>query len=320
MTEAKTENKLKKLNIVYMGSPDFAVLPLKALLEAGYNISLVVTQPDRPKGRKAVLTPTPVKTFAISRNLPVISPNNVNEEAFLAQIKAAKPDLLVVTAFGQILKEPLLNLSPLGAVNIHASLLPKYRGAAPIHWAIINGEDITGITTMYMDKGLDTGDMILQQSVAIEPMDTIGTLHDKLARVGSELIVDTVALIADGLAPREPQENAHASYASKIDRSLEKIAWHKENTAVCNLIRGLSPSPAAYTLYEGQPLKIVLAALSDESSSLPVGTVYKSSNNKVNVVCGKGLLQLLKVKPAGKGVMAAVDWWRGQKKENALFE
>ena len=309
----------KDFTIVYMGSPEFAVGPLKALLDAGYNIPLVVSQPDKPKGRKGVMTPTAVKAFAVEQGLPVITPQNVNEESVVEEIRSHKPDLLVVTAFGQILKKPLLEMAWGGAVNIHASLLPKYRGAAPIHFAIMNGEKLTGVTTMFMDEGLDTGDMILQSAVEIEDDDNLKTLQDKLMILGNDLIVETVGLIQDNLVPREDQLDEESSYAHKILPQHEKVDFNRNLKDIHNQIRALSPEIGAYATYEEgtKKMKFWQTYLTDEASTQPAGTLEKFDKKAIYVATADKLLKVTELQPAGKGRMRAVDWWRGQQKNYA---
>lgn len=302
--------------IVYMGSPEFAVGPLQALLNAGYNIPLVVSQPDKPKGRKGVLTPTAVKAWAVEQGLPVITPQNVNDEAVVAEIRSHKPDLLVVTAFGQILKKTLLELAPHGAVNIHASLLPKYRGAAPIHFAIMNGEKLTGVTTMFMDEGLDTGDMILQSAVEIADDDNLQTLQDKLMILGNDLILETVELIQENLEPREDQLDEESSYAHKILPEHEKIDFSRSVVEIHNQIRALSPEIGAFAKYEdgGKNMKFWQTALTVEECTEPAGTLERFDKKALYIATGDKLLKVTELQPAGKGRMRAVDWWRGQQK------
>lgn len=306
----------KDFTIVYMGSPEFAVGPLAALLAAGYHIPLVVSQPDKPKGRKGVLTPTAVKAWALEQGLPVITPKNVNDDEVVAEIRRQQPDLLVVTAFGQILKKPLLELAPHGAVNIHASLLPKYRGAAPIHFALMNGEKLTGVTTMFMDEGLDTGDMILQSAVEIDDDDNLQTLRDKLMTLGNDLILETVALIQDNLEPREDQLEEESSYAHKILPEHEKLDFTKTAVEIHNRVRALSPEIGAYAKYEngGKNMKFWQTALTDEASAEPAGTLVRFDKKALYLATGDKLLKVTELQPAGKGRMRAVDWWRGQQK------
>ena len=306
----------KDFTIVYMGSPEFAVGPLEALLNAGYNIPLVVSQPDKPKGRKGIMTPTAVKAWAEEHDLRVITPQNVNEESVVEEIRSCKPDLLVVTAFGQILKKPLLEMAPHGAVNIHASLLPKYRGAAPIHFAIMNGDKLTGVTTMFMDEGLDTGDMILQSAVEIEADDNLETLRNKLMILGNDLILETVSLIQDNLEPREDQLDVESSYAHKILPKYEKIDFNRTAFEVHNQIRALSPEIGAYALFEegAKKMKFWQTSLTEDAAEEPAGTLVKFDKKAVYVAAADKLLKVTELQPAGKGRMRAVDWWRGQQK------
>lgn len=306
----------QNFTIVYMGSPEFAVGPLETLYKAGYNIPLVVSQPDKPKGRKGVMTPTAVKIWAEQHNIPVITPKNVNEEAVVETIKQCNPDLLVVTAFGQILRKTLLETAPQGAVNIHASLLPKYRGAAPIHFAIMNGEKLAGVTTMFMDEGLDTGDMILQAAVEIEENDNLQILRDKLMILGNDLILETVELIQDNLAPREKQLETESSYAHKILPEHEKIDFNGSALEIHNKIRALSPEIGAFAKYEdgNKNMKFWSTVLTDENASTEPGTLEKADKKAIYVATADKLLKVLELQPAGKGRMRAVDWWNGQKK------
>jgi len=307
------------MRLIYMGSPDFAVPPFLALLKAGHDIPLVVSQPDKPKGRRRLLTPTPVKEAALKRGVPVLTPASVNTPEFVAYLKALKPELLVVAAFGQILKKPLLELAPKGAVNIHASLLPFYRGAAPIHWAIINGETQTGITTMFMDVGLDTGDIILQRSIEIMPEDDTGSLYDKLSCLGADLIVETVSLLAENKAPRRPQGKEGSSYAPRILREEESIAWQKPAREVFNKIRGLSPWPLAYAIWQDKEIKIVSARLVPLKHEYAAGSVISANKDGVLVACAQDAVLLTKLCPAGKKPMAAGDFWCGQSEKTGFW-
>ncbi len=309
----------KDFTIVYLGSPEFAVAPLKALLDAGFNIPLVLTQPDKPKGRKGVLTPTAVKEFALSKNIPVLAIPNVNAAEVMAEIQACKPDLLVVTAFGQLLKEPLLEMAPMGAVNIHASILPEYRGAAPIHQAIMDGKSETGITTMYMEKGLDTGDMLQKAFCEILPNETTGELRDKLAVLGADLIVSTVKGLRDGSVKPEKQNHELSSYAGKITRETEVIDWNNSAADIHNKIRGLVPDTSAFcTIKVGgdeQVLKIWQSEISTYMEDGAAGKIVGADKKGIFVATGHGILKILMLQPAGKKQMRAVDWWNGQGKK-----
>jgi methionyl-tRNA formyltransferase len=297
--------------IVYMGSPDFAVLPLEALLAAGYQVVGVVTQPDRQKGRGKHLAATPVKEVALKHQIPLIQPHNVNGDEAVKSIKAWHPDILVVVAFGQLLRKPLLEMAPLGAINLHASLLPAYRGAAPIHWAIIKGEKITGVTTMYMDEGMDTGDMILKAECEIGENDSTGILHDKLASLGADLLVKTLQDIENNQAQRLPQNDSLASYAPMLTKEHELIDWHKTAQEVHDQIRGLSPWPGAYTIYKNKRLKIHEAANIQWLRGEP-GRVLAIDKEKGLIVSSSlGSVAIKKVQLAGKNIMDVADFCRG---------
>ncbi|MDR2711919.1 MAG: methionyl-tRNA formyltransferase [Clostridiales bacterium] len=304
------------MRLVFLGSPDFAVPSLQKILTSHHEVIGVVTQPDRPKGRGNKLAFTPVKELALAYSLPLIQPRRVNNEESLAQITAWQPDILVVVAFGQLLKAPLLELAPLGAVNLHASLLPAYRGAAPIHWAIINGERETGVTTMRLDLGMDTGDMILKARLAIGENEDTGSLYDRLKVDGAGLLLETLDLIEAGRAAYEPQDGALASYAPLLKAEDELIDWQKPAFALHNQIRGLSPTPGAYTQFEGKRLKIRQSVYRAESSSAPPGTIIEIEENIVWLAAGEGRLGLIEVQPEGKTKMPAVAFARGKRASN----
>lgn len=246
---------MSKLRVVFMGTPEFAVSCLDMLIAENYNVMAVVTQPDRPKGRGQKLGLSPVKEAALAYGLPVLQPNKVKEADFQSAMAELKPDLIVVVAFGQFLPKVLLDLPPLGCINVHASLLPYYRGAAPIHWAVINGEEVTGITTMYMDIGMDTGDMILKDEISINETDTTGIIHDKLKECGAQLLSETIKLITADKAPRIAQNHDCATYASMLHREVEVIDWRKPARDIHNLVRGLNPWPGSYCTYQGKKTK-----------------------------------------------------------------
>ena len=244
------------MRIVFMGTPDFAVPSLQALASSGHQIATVVTQPDRPKGRGQRLTSPPVKEEAQKLGLTVLQPEKIKTPEFVQVLRDLKPDLIVVVAFGQLLSKEILNLPPFGCINVHASLLPKYRGAAPIHWVVMQGEHETGVTIMQMDEGLDTGDMIIAQSVPIEPEDSTGTVHDKLAGLGAELLARALPLIAGGQAAKTPQDDTRSTYAPLLTKEVEKVDWTKSSVDIFNQVRGLNPWPGAYTLLGDKVLKI----------------------------------------------------------------
>lgn len=300
------------LRIVFFGTADFAVPSLQALVESGQQVLAVVTQPDKPQGRGHKLVYSPVKKAALECHLPVYQPLQVKDAGFGELLQNLHPHLIVVVAYGQILPQSILSLPPHGCINVHASLLPKYRGAAPVHWAIINGEIETGITTMYMAPALDSGDIILQKAVAIEPQMTVGLLHDFLAQEGAKLLLATVELIAQGKVSRHPQNASQASYAPLLTSEHEKIDWHKKDREIINLIRGLSPYPGASTTFRGRILKILEGRLMNGDTQAYPGTIINIDKNKgFSVQCGQGAVLVTKVKPEGKNVMDAASFCRG---------
>ena len=231
-----------------MGTPDFAVPCLQSLLDAGHEVCAVFTQPDKPKGRGYAMTPPPVKVLALAHNLPVYQPTTLRTQEAAQQIREMQPECIVVVAYGKILPKEILEIPPYGCINVHASLLPKYRGAAPIQWSVLNGDAETGVTTMYMAEGLDTGDMLLKARTAIGPEETAGELHDRLAKMGAELIVETLRAVAEGTIQRIPQGDAETCYASMLTKELGKIDWNRPARELHNLVRGLSPWPVAETV------------------------------------------------------------------------
>ena len=304
------------MNIVFMGTPDFAVPSLLQLLEKGYHVVGVVTQPDRPKGRKRVLTPPPVKVAALEAGIPVMQPERIRHPEAIAELSGWQPDLIVTAAFGQILPKAVLDMPRLGCINVHASLLPRYRGGAPIHRAIMDGETKTGVTIMYMAVGLDTGDIIAKVEVPIEESDNVGTMFDKLARAGAELLIETLPELIAGRAPRIPQNDAEATYAPNITREEERIDWSRSARQLFNQVRGLNPWPVAYTLWQGETMKVwesaVLSGVASPAGVEP-GTVLQTSAQGIDVACGSGVLRLTVVQPAGKKAMPAGEFVRGGK-------
>ncbi|MCL2677876.1 MAG: methionyl-tRNA formyltransferase [Clostridiales bacterium] len=301
------------MRVVFLGSPQFAVPSLLALVKAGHTLAGVVTQPDKPGGRGGRLAATPVKETALALGLPLLQPSKVNQPEAVAAIRAWQPDVLAVTAFGQILREELLTLAPKGAVNVHGSLLPAYRGAAPIHWAVIRGERVTGITTMYMDKGMDTGNMIFKRELPILPQDDCGSLYEKLSLVGAELLVQTLEAMALGNAPSIPQDNTLATYAPLLKKEHEVVDWQADASAVHNHIRGMSPWPGAYTVIGNKRLKLWQSKAWPEgrAEGRPGEIAALPGGEGVFVKCGSGLLELLQVQPEAGKKMLAADWARG---------
>ena len=293
--------------VVFMGTPDFAVPCLNAIVTAGYEVCGVVSQPDRPKGRGRKLCPSPVKEAALALGLPVVTVERVKDPAFLAQLQEWSPDVAVVVAFGQILPESVLQTPRLGCINVHASLLPKYRGAAPIHRVLINGEKQTGITTMQMDRGMDTGDMLLTETVDILPDMTMGELHDLLSERGAALIVRTLEQVFDGSARPVPQDPARATYAPMLDRALERIDWKLPAQQIHNLVRGLNPWPGAYCICENLTLKVWKTRVIPYSGSLLPGRVNALTPTGLLVETGQNLIELNEVQPECKRRMGARD-------------
>ncbi|MFD2661030.1 methionyl-tRNA formyltransferase [Paenibacillus thailandensis] len=301
------------MRIVFMGTPEFAVPSLKLLLEQGYEVVAVVTQPDRPKGRKRVLTPSPVKEEALRHGLPVLQPERMRSEDAVAAVAALKPDLIVTAAYGQILPKGVLELPRLGCINVHGSLLPKYRGGAPIQRSIMNGERVTGVTIMYMAAGLDTGDMISRVEVPIEDDDTSGTMFEKLSVAGAKLLGATLPSIIDGTAGAVPQREEEATYAPNLTREDERIDWSKSAVQIHNQIRGLSPMAGAFTQLEGEVFKVWAASLAsdkEKAGALP-GEVLRADSDGIAVQTGEGVLLLKQIQPAGKKAMPASEWLKG---------
>ena len=298
--------------IVFMGTPAFSAPILRMLHEEGYEILAVVTQPDRPVGRKKVLTPPPVKEEALALGLPVIQPEKLRGSQELQQILALKPDLVVTAAFGQILPKDLLDAPRLGCINVHASLLPAYRGGAPIHQAIIDGQPKTGVTIMYMAEKLDAGDIISQREIMIEDTDHTGGMFEKLSAVGRELLKDTMPAIIAGTNERIPQDESLVTYASNISREQELMDWNKDARTLYNQVRGLHPWPVAYTTFEGANFKIWWAKPGEASTNAAPGEVVKIAKDHFEVATGDGsTLALYDVQPAGKKRMTAEEYLRG---------
>lgn len=302
------------MNIVFMGTPDFAVESLKKIYESGHNVLAVVSQPDRPSGRNMKLTPTPVKEYAESKNIKVYQPEKIRKDEELYEtLKRLKPDVIVVVAFGQILPQKILDIPKYGSVNVHGSLLPKYRGAAPIQWAIISGEKVTGITTMYMDAGMDTGDMIQKAEVKIDDNDTFGTLYEKMKVKGGELIVQTLEKIADGVAPRVKQPDDF-TLAPMIEKTLGNIDWNNNSEDIRNLVRGLNPIPGAYTSIDGQKIKIWRVEFSnlEKADEMLPGMVIKADKKEGLLISTKdGILDIAEIQLPNSKRMLAKEYLNG---------
>jgi methionyl-tRNA formyltransferase len=308
--------------IIFMGTPLFAVPSLRALLEAGHHVAAVVTQPDRPVGRKRVLTPTPVKEEALKHNLPVLQPAKLRNADAVAQLAAFQPDLIVTAAYGQILPKSVLDIPKYGCVNVHGSLLPKYRGGAPIQRSIMLGETITGVTLMHMAEGLDTGDIINFVQLPIAPEADAGSMFHALSEAGAALLLQTLPAIFSGTAPRIPQNPDEASYAPNLSRDDERIEWDRPALHIYNQIRGLSPQPGAFTLWNGEVFKIWKARLPDptETTSVAPGTVLAITDDSLAIATGEGVLRATVVQPAGKKVLTVAELNRnGQLKPNVVL-
>jgi methionyl-tRNA formyltransferase len=305
------------MRIVFMGTPEFAVPSLNMLIEEHYEVVGVVTQPDRPKGRKRVPTPPPVKETALAHGIPVLQPAKIRDPLALAEIEAMRPDLIITAAYGQILPVPLLELPPYGCINVHGSLLPKYRGGAPIQRAIMNGDDVTGVTIMYMAEGMDTGDMISKATVPIGEEDTSGTLFEKLSRVGADLLRRTLPDLIAGKVKPEAQREEEATYAPNLTREDERIRWERSSRELFNQIRALHPWVGAFTYWNGEVLKIWRARPVEHrtnAASAAPGTIVGLSEEGIDIVCGDGsLLRLTEIQPAGKRAMPAAEWIRSGK-------
>lgn len=295
------------MRIVFMGTPEFAVPCLQRLLDDGHEVVGVFTQPDKPKGRGYVLTPPPVKELAALHEIPVYQPRTLKDGQAYTDLALLQPELIVVVAYGKILPEAILQLPPKGCINVHASLLPKYRGAAPIQWSVLNGEKVTGVTTMYMAAGIDTGDMLKKEETPIGPDETAGELHDRLSVMGADLLSKTLAELAS-ISP-VPQNHQACTYAPMLDKKLSDINWNKSAQEVHNQIRGLSPWPTAMTWLEGKKMKIHRSKLSERADA-PAGTVVSST--PLLVVCGDGrTVELTEVQFEGGKRMSAQDFVRG---------
>ena len=302
------------MRIVFMGTPDFAVGSLQALCESGkHEIVGVVTQPDRPKGRGNKMLMTPVKEYALEQGLTVYQPQKVKTPEFVQTLRELQPELIVVAAFGQFLSREILELPPHGCINVHASLLPKYRGAAPIQYAIIKGEQESGVTIMQMDIGMDTGAMLEKVVVPIAENTTMGELHDALREQGAALLLKVIDDIAAGTAVAEPQNDAEATSATLLDRSMEHIDWTKSAQEVHNLIRGFNPAPSTFTkLPNGKSLKIWGSRLTEKKSEAAAGTVVEAGKHSFFVACGSGVLEITEVQPESKKRMAAQVFLNGR--------
>ena len=304
------------MKIIFMGTPDFSVGTLNALVDAGHEVVLAVTQPDKPKGRGGKMQLTPVKEAALAHGIPVFQPKKIRDSECIEELRKYGADIMVVIAFGQILPKEILEMTPFGCVNVHASLLPKYRGSAPIQWAVINGEKVSGVTTMQMDEGIDTGDMLLKTEVRLDEDETGESLHDKLAAAGAKLCVRTLEGLKEGAINPQKQGESPTEYARMLDKSLGNIDCEQPAVSIERLVRGLNSWPSAYTDWDGKVMKLWEAKVCKEEKAPIIkepapGTVVKVEKDGFYVQTGDGLLKIMKLQIPGKKKMDAADFLRG---------
>lgn len=305
--------------VVFMGTPEFAVPSLNRLKESGFNIPLVITQLDKRRGRGKKLQFTPVKEKALELGIEVFQPKNVNSDEAFEKLNSIKPDLIVVVAYGQILDKEILELPKYGCINVHASLLPKYRGAAPINWAIIDGEMKTGVTIMDMEEGLDTGDMILKKSIPIEDGDDYITIHDKLSHLGGEMLIKAINLILEEKAIKEVQDHSLSNYAPMIFKDAGKIDWNKKAVTIKNLVRGLKPWPSAYTDYKGETIKIHKVRIEENNLKGEIGEILSVDNSGIYVKSGDNIIVIEEVQFPNKKKMHVKDYLAGNSIEVGII-
>lgn len=298
------------MNVIFMGTPDFAVASLQKLIDAGHTIQAVFTQPDKPKGRGYKLQPPPVKQLALQHNLPVYQPLTLKDDEQINFIRELHPDVIVVVAYGRILPKAVLEIPPYGCINVHGSLLPKYRGAAPIQWSVLNGDPVAGVTTMYMAEGLDTGDMILKSETPIGENETSAELFDRLTEIGADLLLTTLEQIKAGTAPRIPQDDSQSCYAPMLSREMSLLDFSQPAQLVHNKIRGLSDWPAAYTILNGKKLKIYHSAIVKGKNGKP-GELLDAK--RCIIACGEDAVELLEVQPEGSKRMGGRSFLNGKK-------
>jgi len=307
--------------IIFMGTPDFAVPSLKSLVEHGHNVLSVITQPDKPKGRGRKMTPSPVKQRAIDYGIDVLQPEKASGREFCELIRGKEPDVIIVVAFGQILKNEFLDIPEFGAINIHASLLPNYRGAAPVHWAVMNSEEKTGLTAMKIDENLDSGPILLQEEVPIFSGETAGALYERLAALSGEFLIKTLKGMAEGNISEKAQDHAKATYAPKIGRKMALINWDQPANKISALIRALDPWPGAFTTFQGKEIKLFLSSVMDENKpDLTPGRVFGKLDEGIAVETAKGIVLVKELQMPGKKRLAAKDLLLGfQIDEGAVF-
>jgi methionyl-tRNA formyltransferase len=307
------------MKIVFMGTPEFAVPSLDMLVKEGYNIAAVVTQPDKPKGRGKKLAAPPAKEYALEKGIPVLQPEKVKTPEFVNELRSINPDLLVTVAYGKILPADVLNIPRFGCINVHGSLLPKYRGAAPINWAIINGDKVTGITTMYTDIGMDTGDMLLKSEIEITDDMTAGELHDELSLLGAKVLKDTLIELQNGTLKRIPQSNEEATYAPMMKKEIGKIDWTKPAREIHNLVKGTNPWPGAFSYYKGERIRIWKTRASQDETNVAAqsgacqankpGTIYRIEKDMLRIATGDGTLEVLEIQFDNGRRMSIQECW-----------
>ncbi len=307
------------MKVIFMGTPEFAVPCLRALIDEKNELLAVFTQPDRPKGRGKRLMMPPVKALAIEADIPVYQPISLKSPEVLETIKKLGPDIIIVVAYGQLLPKAILELPPFGCVNVHASLLPKYRGAAPINWAIINGEDKTGITTMYMDVGIDTGDMILKEELLIGEDETSAELHDRMAALGAEVLIKTLNLIETGNVVREPQDHQESSHASMLSKELGMIDWTKTASEIKNLVRGTIPWPTAFTTYKREVMKVLKCTIEETKAPDIPGKLISVTKDGIYVATGNGTIVIQELQFSGGKRLTVKDFLVGNQLEEGVI-
>jgi methionyl-tRNA formyltransferase len=307
------------MNIVFMGTPEFALPTLKALHHSSHSILSVITQPDKPKGRGQKLLVSPVKQVALDLNIPILQPKTVNAPEFIDSLSQNQPDVIIVVAFGQILSEPFLKIPKQFCINLHSSLLPEYRGAAPIHRSILNGDTRTGVTTMIMDKGMDTGDILLMQETPIHETDNAQTLHDTLAEMGGALVLETLRRLEENTLLSTPQDNSHATYAAKLKKEEGLLKWEQSATTLWNQVRGLTPWPGTYTWLNKKRLRILKAQTAEGAAGDKPGQVMRVTDMGIEVGTGQGRLIIAELQPEGKKSMSAKSFLAGYKIERGTL-
>jgi methionyl-tRNA formyltransferase len=309
------------MNIIFMGTPEFALPTLKALHQSSHTVLSVITQPDKPKGRGQKLLVSPIKQFALDFNLPVLQPKTVNDPEFIHTLNQNQPDFIIVVAFGQILSETFLKIPKQFCINLHSSLLPKYRGAAPIHRSILNGDTLTGVTSMIMDKGMDTGDILLMQETPIHKSDNAQTLHDTLSEMGGNLVLETLVRLEKNTLLPTPQNNNLATYAPKLKKEEGLVRWEKNANTLFNQVRGLTPWPGSYTLLNKKRLRILKAQVTEGTLDDQPGQIARVTDIGIEVGTGQDRLVLTELQPEGKKSMSAKSFLAGHKIERGtLFD